>query len=410
MVALYVIQAANYIAPLITLPWLTRHLGAAAYGKLGFCTAFTSYFVLLTDYGFNLSATRAVAMQTRNPERQASIFWNTLAVKTLLATLGFAVLTALVLVFPPLRALRAMLGVSYLAVLGSALTPVWFYLATERQTMLGRIMVVVRLAAVPATVLTVTSAGDLLTAALINGLIPLLTGLICLAELAKRSVLGRPAVRLHDLFAALKDGWPLFLSNASTSLYTNTNTVLLGLLAGTTAVGYYAPAERVVQAAQSLLGPINQTAYPRVCRLMPADPAMAFAFIRRTLAVMSLAAGGLSLLLFLGAPEIVHLLYGPRFLSTAAVLRCLAFLPLVVGLSNVLGIQTMLPLGMNRLFSSILIVAGPVNIILLLALAGSLGAIGAATAVLTTEVGVTLVMALKLYRREVPIFHFRPAV
>ena len=48
---LFVLQNANYIIPLILLPFLTQTLGAANYGKLAFAQAFIAYFVLFTDFG-----------------------------------------------------------------------------------------------------------------------------------------------------------------------------------------------------------------------------------------------------------------------------------------------------------------------------------------------------------------------
>ena len=101
--ALYVIQLSNYIAPLLTLPWLTRVLGPAQFGRLGFCLAVSNYLVLLADYGFNLSATRAIAVHAGDFAVRTRIFWNTMAVKALLAALGLLLLLTLTLFAPAYR-------------------------------------------------------------------------------------------------------------------------------------------------------------------------------------------------------------------------------------------------------------------------------------------------------------------
>jgi PST family polysaccharide transporter len=79
--ALYALQFASYVIPLLLLPWLTRTLGPAGFGRLSFSIAVMSYFLLLSDYGFNLSATRSVAVHRNEPEERSRIFWNTLAAK-----------------------------------------------------------------------------------------------------------------------------------------------------------------------------------------------------------------------------------------------------------------------------------------------------------------------------------------
>ncbi|ELA4707862.1 oligosaccharide flippase family protein, partial [Escherichia coli] len=61
-VYLFVVQGVTYLVPLITLPYLVRVLGAQSYGVLSFSLAIIQYFILLTDYGFNLSATQKISV------------------------------------------------------------------------------------------------------------------------------------------------------------------------------------------------------------------------------------------------------------------------------------------------------------------------------------------------------------
>ena len=409
MGALYAVQIANYVVPLLTLPWLTRVLGPVNFGRLGFAIAIVNYCVLFADYGFNLSATRAIAVHADDRRARSQIFWNTITVKALLAVLALPVLLGLAAVVPTLAQLRPLLLISYLTVLGTVLTPTWFFLGTEQQASLSRVTIIVRLLAVPLTFLLVHTPGDLPYAAAIYAGTPVVVGIACLVILRRRHMLESAAVNRSDIAGALKEGWPLFLSTASMSLYTSTNTALLGFIAGPVAVGYYSAAERVTGAAQGLMGPVNQTLYPRISRLMQQSRVEAYEFIRRAMRYVGVLCLCVSAALLVLAPYIVGLLYGASYQPAVTVLRWLAPLPLVVGLSNVFGIHTMLPLGMKVAFSRIVTLAGPINILLLLAAVSALGVQGAAISLLTTEVLVTVAMAICLWRLDIPIFR-RPVL
>jgi polysaccharide transporter, PST family len=402
--ALFAVQIASYAAPLVTLPWLTRVLGASGFGRLSFCVAVTSYFVLFADYGFNLSATRQIAVHWDDRARRSKIFWNTMTVKMLLAAAGLPCLLLLTLCVHRLGEEQSLLLINYLTVLGTVLTPTWYFLGTERQAILSGITIAVRVISVPAIFLLVRSIKDIQVAALIPSSMTVVGGLLCLAYLMTDKQLDRMQVDRDELVATLRDGWHLFVSTASISLYQATNTVVLGLVAGSAAVGHYSAAEKVIQACQGLLVPISQSVFPRVSRLMQESRDAAFALIRKVLKIQGSAALALSLLLFALAPPLIRFLYGPGYEETIDVLRWLAVLPFLIGLSNVFGVQTMMAMGMNQLVSRILVIAGALNVVTLFVLTHWFGAVGAAMAVAGTELFVTVVMALILKRRNLPIF------
>ncbi len=406
--ALYALQFASYLIPLLLLPWLTRTLGPAGFGRLNFSIAFISYFLLLSDYGFNLSATRRVALNRNEPHERSRIFWNTVAAKGALAALGLPCLLILTAFIPRLEAERSLLLINFLAVIGAVCTPTWYFMGIERQSVVSTITIVARLMSVPVTYWLVRTPEDLTVAALIPGCVSIVCGLLSCGYLYRDRQIHWVRVTARDLLQALRDGWHLFLSTASVSLYQATNTVVLGFVAGSVAVGHYSAAEKIVQAAQSLLAPITQSLYPRMSRLMHESRSEAFALLRRILRIQGLLSLTISVVLLAGAPLITDLLYGPKYSETTHVLRWLAPIPFLVALSNVFGIQTMLPMGMSRSVSRILLTAGLLNVCLLFALTPPFGSSGTALSVTTTELFVTVMMAWFLRRENVPLFKPRP--
>ena len=103
-----------------------------------------------------------------------------------------------------------------------------------------------------------------------------------------------------------------------------------------------------------------------------------------------------SLGLFIFAEPMVTMLMGPQFQNAVSVLKWMAFMPLLVGVSNVFGIQTMLAFNMKREFSRIIVSCGLLNLLILIPLVRVFAAEGAAISVLVTEIAVTASMALVL--------------
>ncbi|GAB7217999.1 hypothetical protein OS42_46130 [Dickeya oryzae] len=81
ILSLISIQGANFLIPLITLPYLVRVLEPSGYGYLSFAIAVTQYFVLVTEYGFNLSITQKIALVRDDLVRVSEIFWTVLFCK-----------------------------------------------------------------------------------------------------------------------------------------------------------------------------------------------------------------------------------------------------------------------------------------------------------------------------------------
>lgn len=94
-------------------------------------------------------------------------------------------------------------------------------------------------------------------------------------------------------------------------------------------------------------------------------------------------------LVFFLSPFLVRMVLGGEFAAAVPILRILALLPPLIALSNVFGIQWMLPLGMDRAFNTIIVLAGLINLGLAVVFAPLFGGVGMAWAVVSAEIFVT---------------------
>lgn len=387
--SLYLIQFANYILPLILVPYLVRVLGPEYFGLVSFGQGLIAYFNVLVDYGFNLSATRRISVERNDliaVSRTASSVW---AAKGLLCLLAWVILSLLTMSVPKLNEVKMLLLVLYGTVIGNALFPVWLFQGMEKMFFISAINLGMRLLVVGGVFALVRRPEHYFLYAALTSLGAIGAGVMGVAIAFYKFKLRTLLPSKEDIWKALKEGWLLFLSTASISLYTAGNAFILGLLTNHTVVGYYSAAEKIVQGLMNLLGPIRQAAYPRFAKLALESQVKALYWGKRLLLLMGGLGGSLSFILFLGAPIIVKIFLGTEYSPSIGVMRVLAALPLLVALSNVLGIQIMLPFGKDRAFTVILFGAGLTNIAFAVLLAPHWQGIGMATAVLITETVVT---------------------
>ena len=399
VVALSVLQLSNYVVPLVTVPYLVRVLRPESYGRLAFAQALIMYFDLIADYGFNLSATRAVALCRHAPNDLGARFWLTMAARIALTAASAATLAILVFCVPRLRAAPELYAAAFLTVLGTTAFPVWLFQGIEEMGYITVAHTSARLLTIPALMLWVRSPNDLVAAAAIQGSVSLWAGLlvvpVLLRKLPHRFVCPSPAQTL----GVLKEGWHTFFSSAASGLNAATTVLVLGLVAGNAEVGYYSAADKVIRAVSAMLNPASQALYPRLNAMHVTSRATVLVLIRKSLYWLAALSGAASLAVILFAPLAGPMIWGPGFAPSVEVLRWLAPLPILLALINGVGTPTLLVFGFDSLVSRTALVCISINAVLTATLGGSLGAIGAALAA-DAAAGMTLLFLAMSLRRE----------
>jgi O-antigen/teichoic acid export membrane protein len=385
ILALGALQMLNYAAPLITVPYLVRVLGPGYFGMVSFAQGIVLYFDFATDYGFNFSATRAIAACGDDAPAVSRIFWATLCAKCLLLCANGLLFALLVILVPQLRHAAALLTVTFLYVFGTTLFPLWLFQGLEKLKLAAALVGIARLFTVPALFLFVRGPGDYVKAGAIQASVEAVAALLALPWLIRgaRLIFCKPS--FSDIMDSLRQGWPLFLSGSALFVSTSNATVILGFTAGQVQVGYFSAADKLIKAAVAALNPIGQALYPHLTGIKAKSKDQALLLIRKSFVAMGALALLISLVTLVFARPICDIVLGRSFSQSAAVLEWLSPLPLLLGLTNILGTQTMLVFDMDREFTRIMLrnvaLALPLTI-LASALFGASGA--AATTSLTT--------------------------
>jgi len=127
----------------------------------------------------------------------------------------------------------------------------------------------------------IRQASDYIYVPLLNLFGYLVAGVLALWIVFRCFKVGLKAPSYSSLIHQLKEGWYIFISTMAISLYTVSNTFILGIFTNNTIVGYYSGAEKIIKAVQGLLSPISQTIYPHISKLASESKDHALRFIRK---------------------------------------------------------------------------------------------------------------------------------
>lgn len=411
--ALSSVQAANYLLPLVTLPYLTRILGPAKFGLVAFAQATVMYLILLTDYGFNLSATRDISVHRQDNVTVSKIFSSIMAVKTILMAVSFLLLYVLITFVGRFADERMIYLYSFGMVIGNVLFPVWFFQGMERMKLIALLNILSRAIFTVSIFVFIKQTNDYVYVPLISSLGYIVSGIVAVILVLFRFRVRLMMPTFDQLKGQLRAGFHVFVSTMAVSFYTISNTFILGLFTSDVIVGYYSAAEKVVRAVQGLLGPFSQTIYPYMSKLASESRHTALLVARKAMTLVGSFTFIMSSCLLIFAHQITALILGRQFVQSTIVIQIMAFLPFLVAFSNLFGIQVMLNFGMEKLFMRILIAAAAISITLALILVSPLQHIGISITAMVTEMFVSVTMFVTLYRhglKMLPVSFFNRGI
>ncbi|GJD21803.1 O-antigen transporter [Rivularia sp. IAM M-261] len=395
--SLFTVQIARYMLPIITIPYLARTLEPENWGLVIFAQASSQWLIMVLEYGFGLSISREIARYRDKEEQIAKIVTDVIGAWILLLLGSGLLMLVMGLSIPVFSSYPDFLVWAWLIGIFQGLSPLWYFQGIEQMQLPALLDFGLRIIATFATFIWIKSSNDGWKVLAISAITSCLSSGMMFLWIYREIPWQIP--RLASALKTLRAGWSMFLFRCSTSLYTIANTFILGLLLPTAQVAFYGGAERISRTVFSLFIPIAQAFFPRINYLLANDPRRAAKFVGISMMIMGGGSLVLGIALAIAAPSVVDIMLGEKFKPVIPLLRVMVILIPLNAINNVLGLQWMVSLGLERLLNSITTIAGLINFTLALVLSSQFGSVGMAWTVVLSQSFIAIAIYIILWQK-----------
>ena len=326
---LSLLQIAGYVFPLITMPYLARVIGADGFGKIAFASAIVVWIQTISDWGFNLTATRDVAQNRNNKEKVSRIFSNVLWARCILTILSGLILLFVVLVVPYLRENADIIFVTFLLVPGYILFPEWFFQAIERMKYTTIFNLIIKLIFTISVFIFIHKRDDYLIQPLLTTIGYLLCGIGALYLILKKWGYTLYKPELTEILETIRNSADVFINNLMPNLYNSFSVMLLGFFCGSTANGVYDGGNKFPTIFYNFQSVLSRAFYPFLSRRPDKHSFYA------KLNIGSALIGAVFLIAI--SPLVIKIMLGDEFEKSVIVMQILSFSVVFLAMSYTYG-------------------------------------------------------------------------
>jgi polysaccharide transporter, PST family len=384
IIALLASQMTTMILPLVTTPFLARHLSKEVWGEIIFCQSIVLWTVMLTEYNLGQTAVRYI-LKDQN-ESIYKLFLSVNLLKFIIAIVIISILSILYcFVFSQKIVLSIFLG-SICVSFFQALSPLWVFQAREMLSRAAFIDSVLRLSSILFIVLFVRSDEDAWIVLFAQALGFMLSTMILSGITRSRWGENIGFSKIYVLSIELfKEGLRLFYSKVVVYFYQNFAVLMVAFLYSPILITTYGIADRIMRIFATLFTPINQVIYPRMIILSNSDQKKARIYAVRVFSTQLIFGVFISIALYIFGKYFISLVMGREEAQIYEVLRILAvWFPISI-VNYSIGNLWLIPNSLERFYNKILVFASIVNILSILVLRNQFGFLGIPISIMVVE-------------------------
>ncbi len=381
------------ILPLITTPYISRVLGAENIGIFSYTTSISAYFILFGSLGIALYGQREIAYNQGDRKAYSKTFWEIVLLRTITIIISLA-LFYFIFASTGNNTYTIFYKILLIEIAGTCIDISWFFQGLEefKKTVLRN--TVVKIISIISIFMFVKEPEDLYLYFIIY-VISIVAGNASL-WISLPKFIDKVKIRELNILKHLKPTIVLFIPQIAIQVYTIFDRTMIGtIILDKSEVGYYDQSQKIVKVLLTVVTSLGTVMLPRISNsFVNGQKKTVMAYMKKSFRVVFLLAFPMIFGIISVADMFVPLFFGQGYDRVAVLMKVITPILLLIGMSNVIGTQYLLPTKRQKEFTTSVVCGAIVNFIMNMCLIWKFGAIGASVGTVLAEATVT---SLQLY-------------
>ena len=399
---LYILQLFQIVIPLMTFPYVTRVLGANSYGDFSVALVVVTYIQIIVEYGFNYSGTRKMALSDAN--YYSEIYSNIFFAKVILSVISIAIMIILFAVSNYSEIQKACIICLSGIIIGSLLQQTWVFQGLQQMKYITITTVIARIISVFLIFLYVKKSDDVLVYCILYASTNVISGCMSIIICKKQFGMRPRFLGIKKIYAEFKDGFSLFLTSAMAKVVASIGTLFLSLYASSFDIGVYSAIQKIPNIMVMCYAPIGQVLFPYISKLFVDNKYTAKKLVKILCGPIMGLVVVICIVVGIMAKDIIMLLCGNEYLVGIKYIYILLAWIVFSILNNVLGSLVLVASGRSREYSVCFGTSVFATIVLNYIFVIKYSCMGVAIATLISEVLLTTMMAIYIFRHFKELF------
>ncbi|MFG6656288.1 oligosaccharide flippase family protein [Scandinavium sp. M-37] len=259
------INVLGMLIPIVTMPYLSRVLGAEGYGIVLLFSTLSISMMIIIDYSTNITGVRECALNTKNSNQLTSVYIKYQGIRLLLTFLFIPLSIIYCYYFFANFDFLFYLELLSVSAIGYYLSAPWFHQGTSTLAFFSFITISTRLIQLLLLFVFVRDADSIHSAMRLNAYAFMATGIIlAIFRYYRMNVKSLKSYRFS--LQNFKEGFDAFIGEFSPNLYSNIPPLVIGAMVSPVVFACYSIALRITNIAGSFQSIAAKSVYPMVVK------------------------------------------------------------------------------------------------------------------------------------------------